>query len=202
MTNSKRFTDSPPTRSSLILHLQNARNDAAWREFVMVYESFLVRLITRRGVPTAHVSDVANQVLSAIARSIDQWKDDEQDASFRRWLSRVARNVVMRYMSNERRHVSAIGGTDAFESLAQIAEPYDDAIARQYEHELIIWAAEQVKGEFIETSWKAFWMTMIEGLTVAEVAETLAVSPGSIYMSRGRILKRIRDKVNDVMEPS
>lgn len=202
MTNSKRFTDSPPTRSSLILHLQNARNDAAWREFVMVYESFLVRLITRRGVPAAHVSDVANQVLSAIARSIDQWKDDQQDASFRRWLSRVARNVVMRYMSNERRHVSAIGGTDAFESLAQIAEPYDDAIARQYEHELIIWAAEQVKGEFIETSWKAFWMTMIEGLTVAEVAETLAVSPGSIYMSRGRILKRIRDKVNDVMEPS
>ena len=202
MTNSKRFTDSPPTRSSLILHLQNARNDAAWREFVMVYESFLVRLITRRGVPTAHVSDVANQVLSAIARSIDQWKDDQQDASFRRWLSRVARNVVMRYMSNERRHVSAIGGTDAFESLAQIAEPYDDAIARQYEHELIIWAAEQVKGEFIETSWKAFWMTMIEGLTVAEVAETLAVSPGSIYMSRGRILKRIRDKVNGVMEPS
>lgn len=202
MTNSKRFTDSPPTRSSLILHLQNARNDAAWREFVMVYESFLVRLITRRGVPTAHVSDVANQVLSAIARSIDQWKDDQQDASFRRWLSRVARNVVMRYMSNERRHVSAIGGTDAFESLAQIAEPHDDAIARQYEHELIIWAAEQVKGEFIETSWKAFWMTMIEGLTVAEVAETLAVSPGSIYMSRGRILKRIRDKVNGVMEPS
>jgi RNA polymerase sigma-70 factor, ECF subfamily len=202
MTNPKRSTDSPPTRVSLILHLQNEQDDAAWREFVTVYESFLMRLIQRRGVPATHVSDVTNQVLSAIARSIAQWKDDQQDASFRRWISRVARNVVIKYMSNERRHVSAVGGTDALESLGQLPAPLNDEIEHQYEHELIVWAAEQVKGEFIDTSWQAFWMTMIEGRAVADVAQTLAVSPGSIYMSRGRILKRIRDKVIEVMEPS
>lgn len=202
MTNPKRSTESPPTRVSLILHLQNEQDDAAWREFVTVYESFLMRLIQRRGVPATHVSDVTNQVLSAIARSITQWKDDQQDASFRRWISRVARNVVIKYMSNERRHVSAVGGTDALESLGQLPAPLNDEIERQYEHELIVWAAEQVKCEFIDTSWQAFWMTMIEGRAVADVAQTLAVSPGSIYMSRGRILKRIRDKVIEVMEPS
>ena len=202
MTNPKRSSDSPPTRVSLILHLQNEQDDAAWREFVMVYELFLMRLIERRGVPATHVNDVTNQVLSTIARSITQWKDDQQDASFRRWVSCVARNVVIKYMSNERRHVAAVGGTDALESLAQLPAPLNHEIERQYEHELIVWAAEQVKGEFIDTSWQAFWMTMIEGRAVADVVQTLAVSPGSIYMSRGRILKRIRDKVIEVMEPS
>jgi len=202
MSNSKRSSISPATRRSLILHLQNAQDDAAWRDFESVYESFLVRMIERRGVPLAHVGDVTNQVLAAIARSITQWKDDQQDASFRRWISRVARNVVMKYMSRERRHVSAVGGTDTLESLAQIPDPIDENLAKQYEHELIVWAAEQVKGEFIETSWKAFWQTMIDGRSVADVAETLSVTQGSIYMSRGRILKRIRDKVNEVLEPS
>ena len=105
-------------------------------------------------------------------------------------------------MSNERRHVSAIGGTDALESLAQLPARLSHEIEHQYEHELIVWAAEQVRAEFIDTSWQAFWLTRVEGRAVAEVARTLAVSPGSIYMSRGRILKRIRDKVIEVMGPS
>ncbi len=201
MSNSKRSSVSPPTRRSLIVHLQNEQDDVAWCEFVTVYESFLMRLIQRRGVPAAHVNDVTNQVLAAIAQSITQWKDDQGDASFRRWISRVARNVVLKYMSRERRQVSAAGGTDALETLAQVPDAIDESLARQYEHELIVWAADQVKGEFIETSWQAFWLTMIDGRSVTDVAQSLAVSPGSIYMSRGRILKRIRDKVREVLQP-
>ncbi|TWU32900.1 RNA polymerase sigma factor [Novipirellula artificiosorum] len=192
--------NQPKTRQSLILQLKKQRDQDAWHEFVSVYESFLMRLVERRGVPKSHVPDVTNQVLAAIARSIDSWQDDDHDASFRRWINRVARNVVIKYMSRERRQIAAAGGTDAFEALAQCADQPDPALARQYEHELIVWAAEQVKAEFVETSWTAFWETMIEGRSVAEVAETLSVSAGSIYMSRGRIMKRIREKVSEVMD--
>ena len=70
---------------------------------------------------------------------------------------------------------------------------------RRYEHELIVWAAEQVRGGFRETSWRAFWATQIEGKPVAEVARELGVSPGSIHMSLNRIFVRIREKIGEVM---
>ncbi len=149
MSISKCTSVSPPTRHSLIVHLQNEQDDVAWCEFVAVYESFLMRLIQRGGVPAAHVNDVTNQVLAAIAQSITQWKDDQYHASFRRWISRVARNVVLKYMSRERRQVAAAGGTDALETLAQVPDVVDERLAHQYEHELIVWAAEQVKDEFM-----------------------------------------------------
>ena len=131
---------------------------------------------------------------------IDQWQDDGKEASLRRWINRVARNVVIKYMSRERRHTGGLGGSEALDLLAEVPSEESSQLSRQYEHELIVWAAEQVRDEFIDTSWKAFWATMIEGRDVASVADELSVSPGSIYMSRGRILKRIREKVSEVMQ--
>ncbi len=134
-------------------------------------------------------------------RSLDLAMDDDQhDASFRRWMHRVAQNVVIKYMARERRQIGAIGGSEALEALAQVPDGCDESLVKQYEHELIVWAAEQVKDEFIETSWQAFWFTMIEDRSVAEVAQTLSITPGSIYMSRGRILRRIRDRISEVLD--
>ena len=86
------------------------------------------------------------------------------------------------------------------ETLKTVPDEPNTEEVQQYEHELIVWAAEQIKSEFIETSWAAFWATVIEGRSVAEVAAELQISAGSIYMSRGRIMARIKSKVQEVME--
>ena len=189
----------PETRPSLIVRLTDRRNEPAWTEFVCAYEPFLRQLVRRQGTPERHAPDVTQQLLLAIARSVDGWKDDGQAASFRRWLSRVARNVVIKFMTRERRQTSGQGGSDFLQQIERTPDSAADAAqVRQYEHELIVWAAEQVRSDFHETSWKAFWATQIEGRSVAEVATELGVSPGSIYMSRSRIFARIRAKIEEV----
>ena len=189
----------PETRPSLIVRLKGERNELAWAEFVSAYEPFLRRLVGRRGVPERHVPDAVQQVLLAIARSVEGWQDDGDPASFRRWLAGVARNVTLKFLACQARQIDATGGTDFQERLEQIPE-VSDREARQYEYELVIWAAEQVRGEFQATSWKAFWATRIDGRPVAEVAAELGVSPGSIYMSRSRIMARIRAKVREIVD--
>ena len=52
----------------------------------------------------------------------------------------------------------------------------------------------------IETSWEAFWATVIEQKSVEQVAQDLNVSTGSIYMSRSRIMAKIRKIIKIVME--
>ncbi len=189
----------PETRPSLIVKLKDRRNEPAWTEFVCAYEPFLIQLVRRQGTPERHALDATQQLLLAIARSVEGWTDDGQTASFRRWLSRVARNVVIKFMTRERRQPTGQGGTDFLELLERVPDfTADEAQVRQYEHELIVWAAEQVRSDFHETSWKAFWATQVEGRSVTEVAEELGVSAGSIYMSRSRIFARIRAKIDDL----
>ena len=192
--------NQPETRASLIARLQGQRNEPAWAEFVSAYEPFLRRLVQRQGVPERHVADVTQQILAAIAHSVSQWQDDGSPASFRRWTSRVARNVVIKFMARERRQVGGKGGTELIEQLNQVADEADPRQDRLYQHELIVWAAEQVRSEFRPSSWQAFWQTLVDGRPVGEVAAELQVSPGSIYMSRGRIMAKIRAKIAEVLD--
>jgi RNA polymerase sigma factor (sigma-70 family) len=188
----------PETRPSLILRLKGERNEQAWTEFVTAYEPFLRRLVQRQGTPEPHVPDVSQQLLIAIARSVEGWRDDGKPASFRRWLHRVARNVVIKFMQHERGQIRGQGGTDFVEVLEQVADDANSDRIREYEYELVIWAADLVHGEFREASWQAFWATQVEGRSVAEMAAELGVTPGAIYMSRCRIMARIRAKVAEV----
>lgn len=192
----------PETRYSLIAHLKGGENERAWVEFVTLYEPFLQHLARRLGVPERHVADVVQQVLLAIAKSVDGWSDDGETASFRRWLATVARNIVIKFMRKERREAGGRGGTELVELLEQVPAEPDRCDVERYEHELIVWAAEQVRHEFIDTSWAAFWATIIEGRPVSEVSQELGVSRGSIYMSRSRIVARIRKIVNEVLDES
>ena len=186
------------TRKSLIVRLKNEQNEFAWRDFVCSYEGFLNQLSRRQGVPERHIPDVTQQILMTIAKSIDGWKDDGNAASFRRWLSTVSRNVVIRFMSRERKQAGGVGGSDLVAVLQNVADKPDEQHVRKYEHELIVWAAEQVRHEFLESSWRAFWATVIDERSVDEVAAELGVSAGSIYMSRSRIMAKIRRKVAEV----
>lgn len=188
----------PETRPSLILRLKGQRNELAWTEFVSVYESFLRQIVGRHGVAARDVPDVTQQILAAIARSVEGWRDDGNPASFRRWLHRVARNVVLKFLARERRQIAGVGGTDFLDVLQQVPAEPSDVQVRDYEHELVVWAAEHVRSDFREASWKAFWETLVSGRAVAEVARELGVTPGSIYMSRSRIMSRIRSKIQEI----
>src|SRR5438128_2179860 len=118
----------PETNLSLVLRLKDWANQPAWQEFVCVYEPFLTQLIRRANTPEHDVADVSQQLLCAIARSVDSWSSDGQTASFRRWLARVARNVSIKYLTREKRQVHGQGGTDFLEML--VATP-DESVSEE-----------------------------------------------------------------------
>ena len=192
---------TPETRHRLIARLKDQRNELAWTEFVCAYEPFLARLVRRQGTPDRHVPDITQHLLIAIAKSVNGWSSGGREASFRRWLGRVARNVVIKFMTREKKQITGQGGSD-FLKLVELTsdDTPDEERSKQYEHELILWAAELVRGEFRETSWRAFWATQVDGRSVPDVAGELGVTPGSIYMSRSRIFARIRLRISEVLD--
>lgn len=69
---------------------------------------------------------------------------------------------------------------------------------QEYRQQLLVWGAEQIRGEFHETTWQAFWRTCVSGESVAVVAAELGTSPGNVYVARSRIIARLREKISGV----
>lgn len=53
-------------------------------------------------------------------------------------------------------------------------------------------AAKHVREAVAEATWQAFWLSTIENQPTADVARQLGVRQGMVYLSRCRVLDRIR----------
>src|SRR5438270_2997824 len=138
----------PTTRRSLVLRLRNLDDEAAWAEFVDVYEPLIVRLARRKGLQDADARDLCQDVFRAVADAIDRWDPDPAKGRFRAWLFRIARNLVVNFLARQGRHARGSGRTSVQELLE--AQPAADAradaeFAAEFHRRAFQWAAGRVK---------------------------------------------------------
>jgi RNA polymerase sigma-70 factor (ECF subfamily) len=192
----------PETNLTLIARMKDPVDQRAWQEFVGAYEPFLLRMLIRRGFMDADARDLVQQVFLGVCRSLDQWNSDGIEGSFRRWLSGVTRNTVLKFLRTKGRQPLNIGGSDFLNQQLELPDSDVDVakLQQEYDREIFLFVAEQVRREFREQSWQAFWKTAVEGQDVARVAIEQGVERGAIYMSRSRIMARIRSRIAELGE--
>ena len=177
------------------------RQDAlAWNEFSEIYEPLVYRLARKNGFQDADARELTQDVLLAVSASIDRWDADPSRGSFRGWLYRVARNLMVNLLIKQRRHPQGVGDTDFQRLLAQHPAPESQESAEfdhEYRQQAFRWAAERIQGEFQARTWMAFWKTCVEGQGAAEVAEELEMSAGAVYVARSRVMARLRKKIEE-----
>lgn len=156
----------PETRPSLMLRLRQAADQQAWTEFVSIYEPLLLRLMKQRGLQEADARDVTQQVILAVTQAVERWQPDGREASFRRWLFAIARPLALKFVQRGRSVIGTArrgtGGTDMLKLFDNLPEPEHRTTATfddEYRTEVFHFAAEQVRAEFRDTTWQAFWRT-------------------------------------------
>ena len=105
------MTLTPTTRASLLLRLRDSQDHEAWVEFVSLYEPVAYRLLRRHGLQDADAREVMQDLFLAVSRSIDRWDPAKERGSFRGWLRRVARNLVINWLKQPQRRMTASGGS-------------------------------------------------------------------------------------------
>jgi RNA polymerase sigma-70 factor (ECF subfamily) len=194
---------SPLTRWSLVVRLRSAEDHEAWTEFTAIYEPLILRLVSRYGLQECDARDICQQVFEAVAKDIDQWQPDNRDGSFRRWLFRIAKNRVLKFLAQQRKKPRATGGTTVLGVLHNQPErgpSVSDVFEREYRQQLMSWAAERIRAEFRPSTWEAFWQTCVLGRSIGEVAAELGMSAGNVYVCRSRIIARLKNKVGEVLD--
>jgi RNA polymerase sigma factor (sigma-70 family) len=193
--------DEPPaTRDSLILRLRDSADAAAWREFVALYEPLVYGLARRKGLQDADARDLCQEVLITVARAVDRWDPDPDRGTFRGWLSRIARNLLVSFLT--RQNYPRGSGTTSMQELLE-AQPAADPSATavfeaEYRRRVFRWAADEIKGEFTPSTWQAFWQTAVGGRMPKAVAADLGLPIGAVYIARSRVLARLRRRVEQL----
>jgi RNA polymerase sigma-70 factor (ECF subfamily) len=193
----------PDTRASLIIRLSDADNEEAWDEFVRLYQPVVYRLARRRGFQHADAEELVQEVMLAVARAAEGWVPDPQRGRFRTWLHRIARNLMVNFLTRRKHQVWGTGKSD----VQQMLEAQSDAQSAvtqmfevEYRRETFRWAASQVQREVKENTWRAFWLSTIDDLPAAEVARQLKISVGSVYIARSRVMARLRQLVKSATD--
>src|SRR5271169_5936328 len=144
------MTLTPSTRASLFLRLRDSQDHEAWMEFVTLYEPVTYRLLRRHGLQDADAREVMQDLFMAVSRSIDRWDSAKERGSFRGWLRRVARNLVINWLKQRERRVIATGGSDLqamLDMLPADSDPETVEFDRELRRALFQRAAEQVRKE-------------------------------------------------------
>lgn len=194
------MTEFPETRDSLLVQVQSPDNRAAWDEFVLMYRPVVYRLARRRGLQDADAQDLAQRVLMAVAAAIGTWEKSSESVRFRHWLRRVARNAILNMLTRQPRDRAA-GGTSVQEFLQE--QPGNDSQAEaqielEYRRELYLRAARIVRNDVEPDTWRAFELTVIEQRSIDEAAVELEKPVGTIYAARSRIMRRLRQAVQEL----
>lgn len=199
------MVDSPATRQSLVVRLKDPQDSQAWAEFVAIYAPLIDRLARARGLQAADAADLTQEVFRAVAGAIDRYDPDPARGSFRGWLCRIARNLMINLLAARRIRPQATGDSSVRELLERVPAP-DSAVTALFDAEfhrrLLHWAAEQVRGEFRESTWQAFWLTAAQGQEPAAVAQAVGISVGAVYIARSRVMARLRAVIEHVEEES
>lgn len=195
------MADAPTTRPSLLVRLRDARDAEAWRLFVELYGPIVYRFARRHRLQDADAADLTQEVLRGVSGSVGRLDYDPRRGSFRGWLFTLAHRKLYDLLARRRRQEQP-GGDSATQMLLDEtpARDSEDVWNQEHERQVFAWAAEQVRGQFTETTWRAFWATAVEGRDATAVAEELHLSVGAVYVAKSRVQARLREQIRQVTD--
>lgn len=190
--------ESPLTRASLLVQIRDGANHAAWQEFVNLYGPVVYGYARRRGLQDADAADLMQDVLRSISSAIGRLDYDRKQGTFRGWLFTITRNKIFNFLAARRIRPRGSGDTTTNRLLDSEPDKSDgnDAWELEYQRRVASLAMDHIKGEFQENTWRAFWLTAVEGIAAPEAAKQLHMSPGAIYVAKSRVLARLKDEVD------
>ena len=196
------MSESPITRPSLLVRLRDAQDELAWSQFVEIYAPLVYGFARKHGLQDADAADVTQDVLRSMATAAKKLEYDPKRGSFRGWLFRVVRNRLRDFWAGRARQCQGSGDPGVNRRLQELPAPEEDQQWEQeYEQQLFQWAAAQVRADFQDSTWQAFWQTAVQGKSGKAVAEGLGMTVAAVYLAKARVIARLKEQIQQVHDP-
>jgi RNA polymerase sigma-70 factor (ECF subfamily) len=190
------------TRHSLLIRAQTGEENA-WKDLIDLYRPLVMGWLNRQGVPAVDLDDLSQDVLLSVVKHLPNFEHSGNRGAFRSWLRTIVCNRTTDYWRTVSASTPASGGSGATARLQQIADP-DSALNRQWDEEhdryVINCLLKMVEEEFEPTTLRAFCKLTLEDASGADAAQELGLSIAAVYMAKSRVLQRIRQEAEGLID--
>ena len=194
-------TDLIPTRRTLLNRLKDWGDQAGWQEFFDTYWRLIYAVAVKAGLSDTEAQEVVQETLLEVARKMPGFRYDPALGSFKGWLLHTTQWKISGQFKRRRHdrrevHLPEANGTmtRALEGLPDSSSlDWDQLWEAEWERNLLEAGLEKVKLRVSAAQFEIFYLHVMKERPVKEVAATLEVSAGQVYLARhrvGRLLKR------------
>lgn len=188
------------TRASLLMRIRDAGDAESWRVFVTIYAPLVYRYACRRGLQDADAADLSQDVMEKVARAIRSFEYQPAKGRFRDWLLTITRRQVARFHESRARCPEQLFGSAELEQLGEGTEQPDADWNDDFNARVLQVALDRARLHFEPTTWRAFESVWLENRTAPDTADALSLHIEAVYYAKSRVLKRVRDEVQEIVE--
>jgi RNA polymerase sigma-70 factor (ECF subfamily) len=192
--------DSYPTRSSLLLRLKDPDDQRSWQEFNDVYGRLIFGFARKAGLTETEAEEVVQETMISAAKNLPEFRYDPKVCSFKTWLLNLSR---WRVLDQVRRRIPTIQAnhtdSDRTTAIERLADPADRQLERiwdqEWETRLLNTALASIKPKVDSKEWQIFDLYALKDWSPRDVARSLGVSVGRVYLVKHRISARLKKEI-------
>ena len=190
------LTEDPiPTRYSLLSRLEDRGDQDSWRDFFNTYWRLIYAFAIKSGLTETEAQDVVQETVISVAGDLEKFKRDRTLGSFKGWLRNITRWRIADQFRKRTRALrtddSGTGENLPQPDVAEIPDPAGETAESVWDEEwqanLFKAALETVKRNVKEEHYQIFDLYVLRQTPVKDVAQTLGVSVGLVYLVKYRI---------------
>jgi RNA polymerase sigma-70 factor (ECF subfamily) len=183
------------TSESLLIRLRQPGDQKAWSEFVRLYAPLIFRWARKTGIQVQDSRDIVQDVLAIVFQKLPEFQY-EPSMSFRGWLRTITLNKHREYCRRAGKVVSANQSALLSLAVANAESTWD----LNYRQALVDQALELIRHEFQTPTWEAVREFSTTDGKAAVIAKKHGVSVWTIYSAKSRMMSRLREIVNELMD--
>jgi len=175
------------TRVTLLIRLRNKYDDDSWEDFTNYYSSYVYAVLKGMGVDFSELDDMKQRILLKLWKNLPDFEYQPEKGSFRSWLCTVIRRTVYNYFRSKK-------NTSELKSEKIVNAEVDKIAEKEWMIHIASLAWANISEGFSDTV-KETYVRLSNGENADDIANTLQISRGSVYVYKERIQKALRKEV-------
>jgi RNA polymerase sigma-70 factor, ECF subfamily len=187
------------TSMSLLYRLRNGKDPESWKTMVDVYQPLIHRWLRAQNTPPQDQDDLTQEMLVILLRELPKFEHNGRTGAFRVWLRSILTNRLRAYWRSNPRNTVADPQT--------LADAVDDPNSepnrrwdQEHDQHVLTRLLELAEAKFEPNTYKAFRRVALDGASPADVAAELNISVAAVYIARSRVLRRLREDSDDLLD--
>lgn len=193
------------TSLSLLHRLQRSAESENWNRLVALYSPLIRAWLRRYDVQESDADDLVQEVLLSVSKDLGKFTHGGRSGAFRAWLRAILVNRLRNFWRARNRLPETTGDSELVRKLAELENPTSELSQlwdEEHDQSVLKRLLNLVEPHFSPGTWQAFCRVAFEGANPRDVAAELQISLNAVAISKSRVLQRLRQEAEGLVESS